>query len=281
VTGDDRQRHHDFTQCRRRAPRNNGAIAIQGGTPTISNNSFISTSCGAGGNDVITLDESNGELPGAAMFGGTGNDTLTGGSGIDFADGEAGNDVISSAAPMTSFNGTPATAATSWTGKPEVIRWCSTARTCPSASRSPTPSPARLSTACASRAISAGSSLDLGGIESIDLNTLGGPDLVTVNDQTATDIFSVNVDLSGPTGTGDAQSDAVIVNGTDLDDVGQISNFGSRIVAVVSTFPAVSIIGAEPASDLLVVNGLGGKRRARRLGPVGRDDRAGAQRRPG
>jgi len=236
---------------------NNGAIAIQGGTPTISNTVHFHL-VGAGGNDVITLDESNGELPGAAMFGGTGNDTLTGGSGIDFADGEAGNDVISLGRADDEFQWNPGDGSDvvdGQAGTDSMVFNGSDLSERFEISDSLTGTPfhrVRLTRDLG------GVVMDLGGIESIDLNTLGGPDLVTVNDQTATDIFSVNVDLSGPTGTGDAQPDTVIVNGTDLDDVGQISNFGSRIVAVVSTFPAVSIIGAEPASDLLVVNGLGG-----------------------
>ena len=36
---------------------------------------------GLGGNDTIRLDEANGPLPAAQLFGGSGNDTLVGGSG--------------------------------------------------------------------------------------------------------------------------------------------------------------------------------------------------------
>ena len=37
-------------------------------------------------NDVISLNETNGPLPAAALFGGDGNDTLTGGTGDDQLD---------------------------------------------------------------------------------------------------------------------------------------------------------------------------------------------------
>src|SRR4051794_13142442 len=58
---------------------NNGAVPIQGGAATVGNTVHLHV-VGAGGNDNLSLDEANGALPGAALFGGTGNDTLIGGS---------------------------------------------------------------------------------------------------------------------------------------------------------------------------------------------------------
>jgi Ca2+-binding RTX toxin-like protein len=72
---------------------NNGAVPILGGTPTVANTATI-IAFGLDGNDVITLDESNGALPQANLFGGGGNDTLTGGSGNDLLFGQAGNDIL-------------------------------------------------------------------------------------------------------------------------------------------------------------------------------------------
>ena len=72
---------------------NGGAVAIQGGQPTVANTGLIVVS-GNGGNDIISLDETNGALPDANLFGGTGNDTLIGGSGLDQLSGEAGNDTL-------------------------------------------------------------------------------------------------------------------------------------------------------------------------------------------
>ena len=45
---------------------------------------------GHGGDDTITLDETNGAMPAAQLLGGSGNDTLTGGSGDDQLFGGAG-----------------------------------------------------------------------------------------------------------------------------------------------------------------------------------------------
>jgi Ca2+-binding RTX toxin-like protein len=72
---------------------NGGSVAIAGGTPTVANTSLIQV-FGEGGSDTISLDETNGALPAADMFGGNGNDTLTGGSGADRLFGEDGNDTL-------------------------------------------------------------------------------------------------------------------------------------------------------------------------------------------
>jgi len=72
---------------------NGGAVVIQGGTATVANTSLIQ-GFGLGGNDTITLNESNGALPRANLFGGDGNDTLIGGPGQDSLDGGAGDNVL-------------------------------------------------------------------------------------------------------------------------------------------------------------------------------------------
>ncbi|AMV40907.1 calcium-binding protein [Planctomyces sp. SH-PL62] len=72
---------------------NGGAVAVLGGTPTVANTASIAV-FGQGGNDVITLNEANGALPRANLFGGTGNDVLTGGSGADMLFGQSGNDTL-------------------------------------------------------------------------------------------------------------------------------------------------------------------------------------------
>jgi Ca2+-binding RTX toxin-like protein len=72
---------------------NGGAGKILGGTPTVSNTASI-TAFGLDGNDVITLNEANGALVKASLFGGAGNDTLVGGSGNDQIFGESGNDTL-------------------------------------------------------------------------------------------------------------------------------------------------------------------------------------------
>src|SRR4030095_10425628 len=68
-------------------------VPVQGGTATVANTSLIQV-FGQGGNDTITLSEVNGALPKANLFGGAGNDVLTGGSGNDMLFGQADNDTL-------------------------------------------------------------------------------------------------------------------------------------------------------------------------------------------
>src|SRR5207248_9961563 len=72
---------------------NGGAVTITGGTATVANTSLIQV-FGTGGDDKISLDESNGALRAAQLFGGAGNDTITGGSGNDQLFGGTGNDIM-------------------------------------------------------------------------------------------------------------------------------------------------------------------------------------------
>src|ERR1700730_4567339 len=72
---------------------NGGAVPVAGGQATVANTALIQV-FGQGGNDTIALDESNGALPAAQLFGGAGNDTLTDGSGADQLFGGAGNDSL-------------------------------------------------------------------------------------------------------------------------------------------------------------------------------------------
>jgi Ca2+-binding RTX toxin-like protein len=64
-----------------------------GGKATVGNTTKIQ-GFGLDGNDTIALDETNGALPAADLFGGAGNDTLTGGSGADELFGQSGDDTL-------------------------------------------------------------------------------------------------------------------------------------------------------------------------------------------
>ena len=68
-------------------------MAILGGQPTVANTNLIQV-FGQGGNDTIAIDEANGALPSANLFGGDGNDTLTGGSAADQLFGQSDNDIL-------------------------------------------------------------------------------------------------------------------------------------------------------------------------------------------
>jgi Ca2+-binding RTX toxin-like protein len=101
--------------------------------------------------------------------------------------------------------------------------------------------------------------MDLNGVEGININALGGADTVTVNDLTGTDVSQLNIDLGSPpgSGAGDGQADAVIVNGTNGDDAITVGGDASG-VSVIGLAAQVNITGAEAANDRLTINTLGG-----------------------
>jgi len=104
----------------------------------------------------------------------------------------------------------------------------------------------------------AGITMDLNGIEQIDLNVLGGADTVTVNDLSGTGMNQVHINLTGVLGehTDDDEVDTIIVNGTLAADAVAIT--GSRaVVEVAGLTAAVSIITPE-GNDQLIVNTLAG-----------------------
>ena len=93
LTGDDGDNH--ITVSRDAAGHlfgNGGAIHFSPDA-TVANTDLIRVNAGDG-NDVVSLDETNGALPAAQLFGGDGNDTLTGGSGNDLLSGQGGNDSL-------------------------------------------------------------------------------------------------------------------------------------------------------------------------------------------
>ena len=100
--------------------------------------------------------------------------------------------------------------------------------------------------------------MDLNGIEHIQLDASGGADTVTVNDLTGTDTNLVAIDLAASgTTTGDGQPDQVITNGTAGDDTITIARSGS-VITVNGLAAKVTVAHAEGANDTLTVNGLGG-----------------------
>jgi len=99
--------------------------------------------------------------------------------------------------------------------------------------------------------------MDLNDVEGITFNALGGADVIVVNDLSGTDMVEVNLNLAAVGGTGDAQADNIIVNGTNGDDVVLVIGDAGG-TAVLGLNAQVNITGAEAASDRLTINALAG-----------------------
>ena len=101
--------------------------------------------------------------------------------------------------------------------------------------------------------------MDVNGVEQVNVAALGGADTVTVNDLTGTGVAQVNLDLASPpgSGTGDGQADSVIVNGTNAADAITVNGDASG-VSVMGLAAQVNITGAEALNDRLTINALGG-----------------------
>jgi predicted lipoprotein with Yx(FWY)xxD motif len=93
--------------------------------------------------------------------------------------------------------------------------------------------------------------MDTAGVERVDVNALGGADVVTFNDLTGTDVSSVNVDLAGSLGgtTGDGALDRVVFNGTAANDAIDVSGDSDEL-KVSGLAPTVDIVNHESTDHL-------------------------------
>jgi Ca2+-binding RTX toxin-like protein len=221
---------------------------------------------GRAGSDSIRIDESNGTftdtiptvLSGGdgndAIAGGTGRERLLGGDRKDSIDGNKGNDVAVLGAGNDTFIWDPGDGSDVFEGQSGTDRMV-------------------FNGAAAAEQINLLASgdrvvlfrdvgsvtMDTAGVERIDVNVLGGSDLVTVNNLSGTDVGRVNVDLAGAVGaaTGDGLADRVAVNGTDGNDAIDVSGDAAE-VKVSGLAPTVAIFHPEVANDRLEINTLAG-----------------------
>ena len=207
-----------------------------------------------GGND--TLDASNfpANLIGLSLNGGAGDDTILGSHGDDLVIGGPGNDVVQLGDGSDTFVWNAGDGSDTVDGQGGSDRMVfNGSDDSEMFGISANGSRVRLT-----RDIG-GVTMDLNGVETMDVNALGGSDTITVNDTSATDLTTVNLNLDNSAGVGDGQADSVIVNGTAGDDTIQILPFGNGTrIAVLGLFPRVNIVGAEGTNDHLTVNALGG-----------------------
>ena len=253
-------------------------VRIHGVTATVANVKLLRVLSGAG-NDTVALDETVGALPQAALFGGTGNDRITGSSAADRLHGGPGDDVLLGgsgnellfAGRGNDFVDGNQGADTAFLGAgDDVFQWDPGDGSDVVEGQDGTDRMQFNGANIAERfEVSANGprirftrdigsiTMDLDGVETVDVPALGGADTLTVDDVTGTDLTEVNGDLAASGGAGDGAADNVIVNGTAGDDVIDIAGDASRVSAS-GTAAQVNIAGAESANDRLTVQALAG-----------------------
>ena len=202
-------------------------------------------------NTVLTLDGGAGN---DVLLGSRGNDRLLGGDGKDFVDGNQGNDVALLGAGDDVFQWDPGDGSDTVEGEAGTDTLVfNGANINERMDISANGERARLTRDIGNI------TMDLNGVERIQLNALGGADTITVNDLTGTDVKQVAIDLAATPGSGqgDGAADSVTVKGTAGDDRITIASSGASVV-VNGLAAKVTIAGAEGANDSLTVDGLAG-----------------------
>jgi Ca2+-binding RTX toxin-like protein len=195
----------------------------------------------------ITVDGGTGN---DTILGSNGNDVLRGGDGDDFIDGQQGNDTIFLGAGNDVFQWDPGDGSDTvdgGDGNDTMIFNGSAIDELFEVS-------ANGGRVRFTRNIGA-IVMDLDNIEQIDLRALGGVDKITVNDLSGTDLLQANLFLAGT--NGDGAADTVIVNGTNGNDIIDVTGSGTTC-SVIGLQTQITIQQSEGANDSLVVNGLGG-----------------------
>jgi Ca2+-binding RTX toxin-like protein len=252
---------------------NPGVLQVDIGDNGSANFSFrrsaitaIAVQAGAGG-DQVRIDETNGAftttipttLAGGdgrdILLGGSGAETLRGGGGSDSVDGNAGNDPASLGAGNDTFVWDPGDGSDTVNGGlgADTMRF-NGASVAEDIDLSANGNRLKLV-----RDIGP-VTMDTVGVERVDVNAIGGADVVTVNNLIGTGVTDVNVDLAGTLGgaTGDGAADRVVVNGTSGIDAFNVNGDagGLKVSRLTST---VEILHSEVANDRLDVNTLAGR----------------------
>ena len=196
--------------------------------------------------------------------GGTGNDTLLGSNGVDqlqggdgddFVDGQQGNDVAFLGANNDTFQWDPGDGSDTVEGQDGTDKMLFNGSN-GDESFAASANGARLRFTRNLGTIV----MDANDVEVVDLQALGGTDILTANDLSGTDVVTIDTDLAGAIGgvTGDTQSDTIIVNGTNGDDIVDVVGAGTS-ASVIGLHAQVNITNSEGANDSLVINTLGGE----------------------
>lgn len=201
----------------------------------------------------LTLDGGAGN---DTILGSNGADTLIGGDGNDFVDGQQGSDLALLGSGDDTFQWDPGDGSDIVEGQDGQDRLLFNG-----------------SAAAETFDISADGersllfrnvgniTMDMDEMQRIDLNALGGADIVNVRNLSGTDIVEVNVDLAGTLGgtSGDGQVDVVTADATNAGATTEV--FGQNGSLLVTGLQANVAIANSEATDHFVVRGLGGNDR--------------------
>ena len=216
-----------------------------------------------GGDDTFVGSNGLAPLISLTVDGGAGNDSITGGDGNDTLLGGDGNDVIiggrgSDVALMGSGNDTfvwnPGDGSDTVEGQGDQdtlqFNGANVAENIKLAANG--------SRLALSRDVG-NVTMDVNGVEGVNLNALGGADTITVNDLTGTGVTQFNLDLSGTpgSGTGDGLADSLTVNATNFNDSIQVTSPTPSSYMVAGLKTTLNVFGTDPI-DKLNINGLGG-----------------------
>jgi len=256
---------------------NGGYVDIRGATATVDDVDLLRV-FGRAGNDSIALDETNGPLPKAQLFGGRGDDHVSGGAEDDLLAGGTGNDVLTGGRGNESLvggtgddfvDGNQGTDTALLGDGNDVFQWDPGDGSDVVEGQAGTDAMVFNGAAAAERfTVAANGSrvqftrdlgnitMDLAGVERIDTNTLGGRDSFTAQDLTGTDTTELRIDEAGPNGTPDGVADRITIDGTAAADTIAVSGSAAS-VAVAGLPEAVRLTGTDAIDGLDVEAGAG------------------------
>jgi len=219
---------------------------------------------GAGGDDTIRIDESNGAFADehlTGLDGGAGNDILVGGNGSQALFGRSGHDIIDGGPDADAIDAGAGDDLVTWKpGGFSDFVWGGLGIDTlvyrgGSADEHVVIDHAGSGLVRLTRNVG-NVAMHLDGLEKIELSTLGGANTVTVNDLAGTGVVEVAVELAA--GGGDGQTDTVVVNASAGDDIVTVTDVGRGVDVSRGGSATVRVVGAEALLDVLVVNGLSG-----------------------
>jgi Ca2+-binding RTX toxin-like protein len=212
---------------------------------------------GLAGNDTIDASRLNAGQVNLTINGGDGNDTITGSAGSDTVIGGRGNDVASLGAGNDTFVWNPGDGSDTVDGGAgnDTLLFNGSNQD-ENIEISANGSRVRLTRDIGTVV------MDVNRTETLDVNTFGGADTVTVNDLTGTDVSQVNIDLgAGANDAPDGAVDTVVINATSGDDVITMNNNNGVVTVSMVNDAGVTrdvTISNFDATDKIVINGLGG-----------------------